>query len=215
MADRLDRPNTEAERGQARNRRARRHALLLVLGFGVADTAVLALLNGLGGQQSILVAAVVPVLLLQASAVVLRPALRTRGWLPSRAKELAPAQRVVLPAYLRSNGENDSAPAAYARGRLVFELGATEPLIWQRHRFLYGFDAETRIPLCPPYRVLNAGPMTGARAVSVDPLVYRQLDVQANELNLAVAVPEEALRFVRASLVTVERAYGATKGSSG
>lgn len=206
---------TKAEREVARKRRARRRTLLSAMGFGAADAVLLGVLGALGGWGSVLLAGIAPVLLVEAGAVLLRPGLRSAGWLP-RWTPVAGAQepRAMLPAYLRADpGDGEVAaelalPAAYADGRLVVDLGAAEPIVWRRRRFLRGFDMAEDVPLRPPYRVIGTGPAIGAGAALVDSLVYRQLDLEVAGAGVALAVPEEALGFVRAALAAVGRAAG-------
>ncbi len=202
---------TKVEREAARKRRDRRRVLLWAVVFGAADAVLLGVLRALGGWSSVLTAALLPALLLEAGAVLLRPWLRTAGWLPRTPGTDGRALRAQLPAYLRADpGDGENAPlialpASYAGGRLVVDTGAAEPVLWQRRRFPLGFDEAGAVPLRPPYQVWRAGPATGTGAASVDPLVYRQIELEAAGAGVALAVPENALGFVRAALAAAGR----------
>ena len=116
----------------------------------------------------------------------------------------------MLELTIGPGGGASPAAAAFADalGRLVVDLGAAEPIVWRRRRFLRGFDMAEDVPLRPPYRVIGTGPAIGAGAALVDSLVYRQLDLEVAGAGVALAVPEEALGFVRAALAAVGRAAG-------
>ncbi|MFI8399698.1 hypothetical protein ACIGG5_05630 [Streptomyces sp. NPDC085463] len=96
----------------------------------------------------------------------------------------------TVSAFIRNEG-------VFLRGELTLDLTAPFPAIWSPIR---PFRQAEQIPLIPPFRVYNTGPVNGEGAQAIDRTMFRLISLQDSNRSWEIAVPTIDVPLVRSAL---------------